>query len=262
MNNDNRSGFATFNEDTQKIEEQETKIQELERKLEEISSKVKEIENEKEFQLHFPMDEQSRKVLKDVISEQILDVVWNDYYYFSSIFDSIDRYFVTGTAAAETINDSGLYLETNGTGSNEGSVFLFVSSDLINVEHDARLRIINQLDSVTNVNWSGLTLVDSVGNSYVGFEMNSGSIIGVTSKAGTKTSVTLGTYTANTNVELELHFSPSRVTFFVNRVEKGVSTTNIPTADPVKILEIGIGETSAAARSSTTTSFEFIQRKI
>lgn len=243
----------------------EEKIQEINNKFNRLEEKIEDqgklIENLKNNPISRFIDEQSRARLKEIISEQVIDIVWDEYYYFSSTFDSIDRYSVTGTAASETINSNGLYIETNGTGSNEGTVYLPVSSNLLSVEREARCRIINKVSSETDVNWSGLTLVDSAGTSYVGFEMNSGSILGVTSKAGSKTSVTIGSYSANTNVKLELHFSPERVTFFVDDEEQGVSTSNIPIADPERILEIGIGETSSSARSCTTSSFDFIQSK-
>ena len=250
-----------MNNQEQKIQELENKNQELTKKLDEFSNKFKELDGNKEFQLHFPLDIQSSKVIRDLISEEIFNIVWDDYYYYSTTFESIDRYYITGTAAAETINSEGLYFETLGTGANEGSAILYITSDLISVQREARFQISNKVSSVTNVNWAAYILEDALATSHVGFNMTNGIIYGISEKAGTGTSVELGSYIANTFYKLELYFSPSKITFFVNDIEKGVITDNIPIAVPTRLLDTGIGETSASARSSTTSYFNFIQKK-
>lgn len=250
-----------MNQQDQKIQDLERKNEELNKKLEDFSNKLSLVEKNKDFQLSFPLDTQSKKIIRDALSEEILDIVWNDYFYYSSTFESIDRYLTAGTGASELVNSEGVYLATNGTGSNEAGLLLQVSSDLISVQHEARFKVSNKVSSITNVNWAAFTLEDDLGSSYVGFWMKSGTIYGATSKTGTETLVNLGSYSANTFYKLELHFTPNKVTFFVNDIEKGVSITNIPTATPTRLFDFGIGETSASARNSTTSYFNFIQKK-
>lgn len=251
-------------------------MDELQNKIQELSNEIKELrinstKDIADLQNRFDSknlssidrytDNETKDSLERIISERIFDIVWNDFYYYSSTFESIDRYLTLGTGASEIVNADGLYLATDGTGTNEAGLLLVVSSDLISTSRIARFRVSNKVSSITNVNWAALTLEDSLGTSYVGFWMKSGTIYGATSKAGTETLVSLGSYSADTFYKLELYFTPAKVTFYVDGIEKGVSTTNIPTTTPTKLFDIGIGETSASARNSTTSYFEFIQKK-
>lgn len=242
------------------IQELQNTVQSLQTTVKDLQTKIEDVKNTP-ILLDRYLDSESKDIISDTIKERIIDIVWDDYFYYSSTFESIDRYLTAATGATQIINSDGLYLETLGTGANETDMELFVSTDLLSINKDARFRISNKVNSITNISWGAYTLMDSLATSYVGFDMINGTIYGITSKAGATTSVDLGSYSADTYYKLELYFTPTRVRFYVDGIEKGTSVSNIPIAIPNRLFSVGIGETSASARSSTTSYFEFIQKK-
>lgn len=208
------------------------------------------------------LDNPSKDNLEQIIADRILDIVWNEYYYYSTTFDSIDRYLVSINSGSVSITSSGISITTGGTGTDEDSAFLPVSSDLLSTKKEARFRLSNKLDSTSNVNWFALTLEDSTAADYTGFRMMNGSIYGVSSHASTETDVLLQTYIAGTFYQLELRYFPGqRVDFYVNGIQLGTIIVNLPTLTPTRIVDIGLSESTASAKTSTTSYFEFIHRK-
>ena len=62
--------------------------EETKKEIADLRSQVTELKtNLGDFQLKYPLDDESRRIIEDVVSDAILDIVWDDYYYFSKFFE-------------------------------------------------------------------------------------------------------------------------------------------------------------------------------
>ena len=92
----------------------EEKLEELEDKLESSNKefgvqkeKVEDIEKENELRKRSPvldrnLDVFSKQVIKDTIKDSIIDIVWNDYFYYSTYFESLDGWNLVDSSSGTT----------------------------------------------------------------------------------------------------------------------------------------------------------------
>lgn len=186
-------------------------------------------------QLRSPLDPASVKILKKAIEQFLPDLAvnlqWENYFYFASVFESIDRYtVVTGLGAVIVSPGDGLDITTGAALSDASLAGLDMSpGTVVSYNKQTRFRTSIQIDDPTNTKILVTTLNDSQG--YIGFFINAGAIKGVATPDGiTLTEIGLGTMLANTWYTLELRYLPqNKIVFYVNGVQLGVLTKGFPT---------------------------------
>lgn len=241
--------------------------QDTKNQIEALNSRVKVLERTP--YIDRDLDNVSKNILQQTMANLILDTVWNNYYYYASTFDTLDRYTTAAAGAAQYINSQGLVLETLATTNNETSMLLEISPDLVSTKRPCRFRVSNMMSETTLVNWQANVLENKghfpEGHSYVGVSMEDGTIYGISTNNEVSVGVTkvaLQTYQANIYYKMELrYFPPNKVDFYVNDVYKGTITSNLPTHQPYYLMDIGIGTKTNATRTSQTSYFDFIQEK-
>jgi len=98
-----------------------------------------------------------------------------------------------------------------------------------------------------------------------GFKIINANLYGTTHDGTTESTVLLQTISAATAYQLEARYLPSdKVVFFVDTVEKGVLTVNLPS--PVitandKLMTLMVKTTTTAARTIQVSYFEYLQKR-
>lgn len=214
------------------------------------------------------LDNQSKDIIRDIIDDQVFTSMWDEYYYYSSTFEAITRYTIVsfGTEVWE-VGTSGLHLGTDPNTNSEVSAILdLISTSTLSINKETKFRCSTKVDSITAVNYIISTLTDASAQNGIGFRLISGTIYGVTDRSGSETTLSLGSYSANTIVTLEYRYYPgSKIIFYVNGIEKGAitSSTYLPleTALTRNLIDVGLATTENVAKNSYTQYFEIIQRK-
>ena len=238
--------------------------EELKQRVEQIERDLNELKAVGGIQLKAPVSTETSKTVTDLIKDNILDIVWNDYFYYSSTFESIDRYYTTGLGAANTVNADGLFLQTTAVLGNIADSALYVTSDkTISSDRVARFRTVARVDVVANQNTGILTLSSAGG--YVGFKFIGSTIKGVCQDGTTEQTFDIGTAVNDTYVKLELQYFPGqKVEFYVNEIFKGALSRNLPslyTDTNMIMFAASIEATTASAHELTVEYFEFLQRR-
>lgn len=231
----------------------------------------------------YPLSAQDKQILKDamrsIIPDIIIDVVWDRYFYWAMAFDSVTEGWATsiagsGTGGAVSFTGGIATLTSHNVSGDVTSVEKNSNNDLIDWSKHSRFRFdFNPSGSVSNVIRRMLVGRELNGVNYYshyGFSVSGSTISGI---CGDKTnnaqsSVVLKTgITSSDLIRCEARFYPnSRIVFYVDGVEKGSLSTNLPKTDNdtgynPELFYFGV-ETAAAANKSMILSFmEFIQQK-
>lgn len=214
----------------QKINELETTIRDLTTRLDSVSNRTitsSDIINR-------DLDNKSKDIIQQVIEERLLDINWNNYFTFSTFFESLDGWDDLSSAGS-TVAISGdmVQLTTDAATNDDAEVFkrVFIAEDF-SFANDQRYKTSIRFDSVSDIDC--LAVVGdrlpgtTYGVSYYGFHVVNNSLKGISVFDSNTTEVVLQTVAANTIYELEARLSKNRLTFYVNGVEKGLITgTNV-----------------------------------
>ena len=192
----------------------ESKVAELQRQIDEIKS----INN---FDIKYPMNEDSKKILRDIIAESTPQMWWDEVFYLSSVFESVDRFLVT---AAVTISDTGLEISTS---AGAAGAVLYQENDVpINIDNETFFSTTVTLTDVSAANFSVDILVGTLG--YVSIGIDAGTINGRTNDGSGTTTVELGSASDNGAYLLECRYQPGyKVEFFVDGELAGTSTSRL-----------------------------------
>ena len=253
----------------QRIDELTARLDEQSRLIQEQQQKITEIEN-KPAKLDRYLDVQSKDVIEESVNERILDIVWNDYFYYSTFIESIDRYYQYMNAGGNIIvNSNGLNLENDTSSTAIANVSLDIldivsDADILKFSKETRFRTKLKIDNVSSVD----LYISGPGstNDVVAFNITSGTIKGETTSNALTTSINLGTLANDTYVSLEYRYYPgNRADFYVNGVLKGTSTSNLPRqsigTSNVFYADLSKTATTSTSRTAYIMFFDVIQKK-
>lgn len=247
-----------LNETQQQMDIMSSDIQQLQQAV----ASLKDVQTPTSTKLDRHLDNSSKNIINQTVADKIFDIVWNNYFYYATTFDSVDRYFTPATGSVQATGQNGLELQTTTSTNNITQMVLFIADGLLSIAKDTRFRVTNKVDSITNIDWYMLTLANGTDNAYVGVEMKNGIIYGLTSDGTTINKVSLQSYVANTFYAMEGRFYPgNKCDFYVNGNLLGTSTINLPKTAPTILFDDNIQTLTNAARTSYTSHFEFIQKK-
>lgn len=244
--------------------------QDIERRLTELERKI----NERgDFQLKYPLNESDSKIIRDVVSDRILDIVWNDYYYYSTFFESIDGYGQTvGGTGSVSITENQIEVATGATSGSSAILQKYpTQQNVLRWDRESRFRSDLSLfdDDAQEVRLSIGDSSNGVQDSHYGFWVDDATLKGTSSLNTTVESVTLKTLAASTVYSLEARYFPgSRVDFYVDGLKLG-SVTNqaaLPSAETTKtflpFFTFYIENQEAVGKKARCSWFEYIQRRI
>ena len=227
-------------------------------------------------QLTHPLDENTKSLIRGVLAESlpdlIMDVVWNDFFYYMTFFESFDGWGGDALVAADidsdgstdlvftqfqtdipSSGDKGLVmLGGAGIHVNAGNVVNSITGGLrqapltqpiLSFNRRSRFRtqikLLNTTDmdayiKVGHTNAAPLTV------KHYGFHIDETVLKGTCGDGTTGQTVTLGTVAADDDIILEARFLPTdKVTFYIsttgieNLKEVGTLTTNLPSGELV-----------------------------
>ena len=207
------------------------------------------------------------------ISDQIIDIVWKRYFYFSTFFESITGWYPTGTGTS-TLDDTGITLTTGAVSSNSVTIDKAPLNDSrLSFDKDSRFRTTATFSNNTNISVScGVGNVIS-GKPCYGFLAVNGVLYGYTGNGTNTTQVKLETLSAVQIVQLEArYYSRNRVDFYATTTQSpttvvllGSIITTLPTGTMITAgqfwLNMTVVTTTTAPRSITINSMEYIQQR-
>lgn len=218
-------------------------------------------------QLSYPLDSGSKQIIKRVIDEYLpnraLEYVWNNFFYFPCLFESLDRWdsFTLGAGATVVVNTAGLVLTTAaGTPSNATTSLAVNANTIVDFSRPSRFRTSCEVDILTNMSFY-IYAIEGTSN-YYGFRFDGTALKGISYDGTTESTVTLLTASAGTVYVLEARFLPNNsITYFVDGVQRGVITTHLPTGDVLAIANYYLDTSNATAKQAVISYFELIHTR-
>lgn len=226
------------------------------------------------------LDNQSKDITSQVISDRILDIVWNDYFYYYTGFESEDAWDVV-SEASPAVTSGGLTLQTTNTNNNQSYGLRSLGalgSKQITFDQESRFKtsLMFGVDSPsTNVDYSlsiGSGINTSVASHY-GFRVESGSLKGISADGTTESEITLMSISGGDGMQvfpylLEARYFPGkRIDFYVSDSGsdvlklRGVKTTNLPDIYDTGNISIDLFTRTTDVKQAIVGFVEYIQRK-
>ena len=249
----------------------------------ELDNRIIELEKKK-GKINRPLDPISKYVIREVISNEIMDVVWNDYFYYYTAFEAIDGFDTTlGGTGGATIDPDGLYLDTGATSGgsstiqkspnpNLSAVIEIFNSLSINKVQKFRTSFgLNSTTSQTVYMLRGASI--GSGYPYYGFKVINSSLCSVSRDNGTdgETTAFLATLVNSTAYLVEAHYFPQqRIDFYLrdngtNELQfKGSLTSGLPKStnqNDNSMFEYFISSQANGNKAVGISYFEYIQDK-
>jgi len=239
---------------------------------------------EKIGQLVFPLNVNSKQILSkttdEFIGDKVLNANWDDYFYYMTMFDSIDGFSSSGQV---TIDSGGLILSTTSTINNSANLYKLPNptaivsiptNTLLSWKQPQRIRGNIAMASVSNVT-AYITRGVNYGPSYpyFGFKIINNTLYGVSRDNNTdgEAAIALMTISTNTVYIVEARYLPGEKILFyvVNNAtkeleQKGILTTKLPSISNSNVggfYEYFISTQNAAVKQMTASFFEYIQKR-
>ncbi len=249
-------------------EELQHKIDELSRTVNLQNDRLTTLES-KPVQLDRLLDNNSKNTIEDIISDRILDVVWNDYFYFHSFPESVDGWAVAGGGASTGISGAGVTLQTGAVATNQADAGKLSLNQQIHTYNEVgSFRTTFETGSIADVTINIGIGTPTTSNNHYGFRVINSTLYGVTGNGTSETTITLGSITANDAYTLEARLYPgSRVDFYISDIDnsnlknKGSITTTIPSGLISAWLDLLIKTNTAASKYIYVNYMEYIQKR-
>ena len=197
---------------------------------------------------------------------------WEDYFYWLFLIDSLDavRQYTTGTATITYA--TARHLLTMNTGTTVNSVARlekqqdYLGDILLRWDKKRKIRTVISVDQITDITvflCSGYNIIATPTTEHVGFKIINDSLYGTVADGTTEATLLL--QTIGTGVyTLECVFDPSipECRFFVDGVDKGAITTNLPTTawtGEYILMHVAIENTAPADKRLNFAMWEFWQ---
>jgi hypothetical protein len=227
--------------------------------------------------LSYPMDSASKSIISRTIdeffSEKVMKALWEDFYYYSTFFESIDGYDST-EGALPWIGGDTVLIATETVSGNRADLFKIPkTNNVLRWDKEQKFKTSIQLGFVTSMEARiGIgELREGAGiDTHYGFYILNGAIYGESAyeSSSNQTQLNLNVSIADetARTDLEAIFIPhAGITFRVNGVERGKITTNLPNQDSVlthdSFIQMAIKTTTNALRELKFSNFEFIQKR-
>jgi hypothetical protein len=146
-------------------------MDELKKQIADLEKRVLDIERKK-YQLTYPLDKVSEDAISRSLSQRIApdtakNIAWDNYFYYSSLFETLDRYTSSATGAGSVVIDvTGLILTTEAVVSANATTVLAVDeATLFSFDRPSRFRTSIQVDVFANTTFSIYGL-EAGGGSY------------------------------------------------------------------------------------------------
>lgn len=223
--------------------------------------------------LPYPLDEESQEIIWNAVltrlRDAISDTIWRTNYYYSSLFESLDRYGQSVPATgAIGLADEGLVLDSSSVNGEDCRATLYVNeTGVLNVQKRTRFRAGVQIDNVANVLFTLRSLAYGT-SAYIGFEISSSALKGTSKDGTTEKTVTLlasGDLVVDTFYFLEWRYTPTDgIIFLVDGVERGRINANLPeaVAGDEYIFDVNLETTNSVQHSAIINRFEYMQETI
>ncbi len=210
-------------------------------------------------------------IVDSFLGDKVFNINWDEYFYYSSLADEdITRYDILGNSKA-IIGANGITMATPATGSGATGVELRVTnaSNVMRFDRETRFRFVFDIDNVANTTLIARTVQDDDGH-YVGFQVTNGAMTGTTRDGTTESTVSLGTYTVDQDVNLELRFVPGKSVHYYFRGRnsartelRGVLRTNLPTGGTgdKHLVQFRLTESTTTEFTANVPYWEFAQKR-
>jgi len=220
-----------------------------------------------------------KRVIEDTVSDTILELAWNKYFYLMSDF-AADGWSVT-SAASPSVTGSGLTLETTTTTDNRSLAYRKIKfQQVMSFNEESRFRTLFYLDidsDAADIDYSlsiGSGIPTPLSNRY-GFRLHNNSFLGVCSNGTTESTVNLfNTDTAQgggleTFIYLvEARYYPgSRVDFYTSEAGstevqfRASLTTNLPSGYDETGIHFDLYTRTTTAKRAFVDFAEYIQKR-
>lgn len=224
----------------------------------------------------FPISPTSSSVLSDEIESSFINILWNNVFYYRTIFEAISPVYVscnagTGASCPSTGIGAGLAVNTEGsTSGNYGDVDVRTANDAgLTWNADARMRLNVSVGANTSQTCYLIHGSQNIVSPYYGFKIVNGNLYGLFyAGTGSERTVLLQAISANTQYLVEAQYSyANAIKFLVNKQYAGllrVSDAPIsPSASKIGLYNFRITTNTSTppGRGMTIGFFEYIQNK-
>lgn len=226
------------------------------KEVESLKVEISELRNKKPIDRY--LDVESKDIIKDIIKNEFFELYWDSIFQYTTNAESLDG--LTKSAGVGLLGGA-FNLITTATGTNfQYLKRTFAPADVFNFSKESRFRIVMAADQIVTQNI--LITIGSTGH-FFGFDIEDDVIRGTTRDGTTTKIVTLNKSINSTDLFLlEARFFPkNRVDFYVNGVQYGSSTINLPTTTSTTLWECTITEQAALAKTMWLYSVEYLQKK-
>ena len=246
----------------------------LERRIRDVEDRLAQMGLQ---QFRYPLDKGSKSVLSrlldEILSSKIIDLLWNNLYFYSTWFESVDAYEIqSGTVAPD--GGVGISLLTGAVSGNTAEMIKSPETqNILRWDREQRFRATIFVNSVTSQTvkvciGEETPAAGAVKTGY-GFKVTNGALKGISANGTSETEIDLSTTLStggSAGVDLEARFAPGdKIVFIVNKIEKGVITTNLPSLDLTPLhdpfFNAWIKTNAAGAKTLYVTYFEYIQKR-
>lgn len=244
---------------------------ELEQKINELTSRIAQLEAASVTEvtsssIFGPLDDLTAKTIKNFISDEIMDIVWNSYFYYFTGFASPDEFTTTGSTVI--FDGGGVLLGTAATLDTSASLYRDLAlMESVNFSRESRIRTRIRLGSdITDQRIEigiGSIAAPNIDNDGYGFYIEDNALFGFAqSDFSSRSSLRLKTVSSSTTYALDARYYPNgRVDFYVDNKLLGSVGTNLPVGIDTSVQFFGavITTQEGVAKSMFIHSFEFIQ---
>lgn len=248
---------------------------EIEARLITLEQKVSGLSNNTNLYPVIP-DARSKGAVKDTISDTIIDIVWNKYFYYYSLFEEIiDGWSLSDSSSGVSVtNAAGVLLATGNVSGNKTSINKNpIYTRVITFDQPSRFRTSFSPTQVTST-----TVVLSVGDGtsgtvtpHYGFRLENATLYAITANGISETKVAIKTLVAADVIVAEArHFPGQKVVFYCSDngsgqlIERATISTTLPSGSifaALAWLEFKITTSTTAQRSVGIDFVEYIQRR-
>lgn len=223
------------------------------------------------------LDNSSRQVIQDAISDNVLDIVWNDYFYYQTYFESLDGWNLIDTSAGSSIvSRLGVHLATGASTNDISSIDKEpVYQNVLSFDEESRFASSIFVTGVTNIEaFVGIGFVNNgATGAHYGFFLSGSTLKGTCADGSTQSTVDLLTISSNhpTTIDpiyyVEARFYPGyKIEFFVSKdggdlIQYGSLSSNIPSGNMYEWLSAEVKTKTTASIEMRFGNMEYIQRR-
>lgn len=260
----------------------EQTVESLSKQVKNLTSTVKSLETAvKEMQrapvLDRNLDNSSKDILQQEVGKRIIDIVWNEYFYFFSAFESAEGWDVVSEAVVD-VDSGGLELKTTAIADNRSNAVKSLPF-VADFDNESRFRTVFYLDvdtAASNIDYSMSvgSGIPTPHSAHYGFRVEENILYGTCSNGTFESTIALMTLepSQGNGVEaftyiVEARFYPdSRVDYYVSDVNdtkpklKGSLSSNLPSGSGVSI-SYDLYTRTTTAKTAYVYFAEYIQKR-